>query len=228
MAIRVRASPLWAAEGMSSGPSGSSRRFPRRTATERIQAATATAIAATGYEQTTVEAIRSIAEVSPEVFDECFSDKAKEAVLAVEAASDQAMGECRLLAAAASSWPESIWAVLTVLTDWGVCEPAFAQLALVEVAKAGPEAVELMDSLIDTFGLFLSGGYRHARPQPLPVGSLDFEIGAEALAVAHRHVLYESPETLPTIRSELAKVVLSPFLGADEAERLIAEWVSAA
>lgn len=199
------------------------RRFPTPNAHERIHAATAAVIVRSGYEQASVDEICRIAEVAPEAFSEHFESKQQAVLSAVEAAADWVMGDCRAAVAAAPTWPDGVWSAACVFADCGACEPDFALLALVEMPKAGPQAAELMRSLIDTFCLFLSPGYRLACERALPAGSLDAAIGAEMLALLREHVRSDSPQTLPAIVPALVRGALTPFLGAATAQQFVAD-----
>jgi AcrR family transcriptional regulator len=223
MAMRGQAVPLLrAAEGALGGAAGRSRRFPTPNVHERIHAATAAEVAAVGYEQARIEAICAIAEISVETFHEHFPGKLEAVLCATEAIADHTMADCRAAFAAAHSWPEAVWAASKVFTEWGASEPAFARLAFVEMPKAGPPAVELMDSLIDAFALFLAPGYRVADERAIPAGSLDAEIGNDLLALLRERVLHESPhDTLLTITPELTRAALAPFLGEAAAARFV-------
>jgi AcrR family transcriptional regulator len=214
MAMKGRAGPLLrAAEGTHGGAAGRPRRFPTPNLHERIHAATAAEVAASGYEQARVESICATAEISADAFHGHFPGKLEAVLSAAEAIADHTMADCRAAFAAAQSWPEAVWAASTVFMEWGASEPAFSRLVFVEMLKAGPQAVELMDSLIDAFALFLAPGYRIVGERAIPAGSLDVQVGNELLALLREHVLRESPQTLPTIAPELTRVALAPFLG---------------
>jgi AcrR family transcriptional regulator len=227
MAMRGRAGPLLrAAEGTFGGAAGRARRFPTPNNHERIHAATAAEVAAVGYDQARVESICAIAEISVETFHEHFPGKLEAVLSAAEAIADHTMADCRAAFAAAQNWPEAVWATSGVFTEWGACEPAFARLAFVEMDKAGSQAEELMDSLIDAFALFLAPGYRVAGEREIPVGSLDAEVGHKLLALLREHVLRESPQTLAGIAPELTRVALTPFLGEATATRFVQQMVA--
>lgn len=228
MAMRDRAGPLLrAAEGTFGGGAGRARRFPTPNVHERIHAATAAEVAAVGYEHARVESICTIAEVSQETFHEHFPGKLEAVLSAAEAIADHTIADCRAAFAAAASWPEAVWSACAVFMEWGACEPEFSRLVFVEMEKAGPQAVELMDSLLDAFALFLAPGYRVAGKREIGAGSLDAEVGSQLLALLRDHVLRESPQTLPRIAPELTRVALAPFLGEavanDFVQRMVAQ-----
>jgi AcrR family transcriptional regulator len=198
------------------------RRFLTPNVHERIHAATAAVVARAGYEQASVKEICRLADVSPETFAEHFADKRQAVLSAVEAAADSVMGACHAAVAGARSWPEAVWLAALAFTDWGASEPDFCSLALIELVKAGPQADELLCSLVDAFCLFLAPGYELAGGS-LPAGSLDAAIGADLLALLRKHMRKDCAQTLPQLAPTLVRVALAPFLGAAEAQRFVAE-----
>jgi AcrR family transcriptional regulator len=210
------------------------KRFRTPHLREHIHAATAVAVAAAGYEQTSVQAICAIAEISPETFAGQFTGGKPEAVVgAVEEAFEQAMTDCQAAFEAAASWPEGVWAVICVLTDWCASEPAFAKLGLFEIKKADLGATKLADSMMDTLCLFLEPGYDLAGERLVPMLSLDGsiqslerKISADICAIVQKHLLREPPQTLPAIVPELARTALAPFLGPEATERFVAEQLA--
>lgn len=202
------------------------RRFPTPNTHERIHAATARAAAALGIGALTVEAICLEAGVSPDTFRSHFASAEEAAFSAVESGVDIVMADCRAAFAAAADWPEAIWNAFAVYLDYAACEPEFAKLAVVELLSAGPAGVELLHSLMDAFAIFLAPGYR-TWPGPAPEpGSLDDTVASEVLALLHDHIVHASPETLPTILPEVVRTTLTPFLGREEAERLVARQIA--
>jgi AcrR family transcriptional regulator len=226
MPIGGRVGPLRAAEGAHGGVRGRLRRFPTPNVHERIHAATADVVSARGYARAGVEEICAKAEVTPATFHEHFRGKDEAALSAVEALFDHIMADCWAASARFVDWPESVWAVLATLTDWGASEPALARLALVEMFEAGRPARDLMDSLMDAFCVFLAPGYELVDASRHPAGSLDAAVGSEMLAMLRGHLAHSSARTLPAIVPELTRSALAPFLGAAEAERFVAAKVA--
>lgn len=226
MPIGGRLGPLRAAEGAPGGIRGKLRRFPTPNVHERIHAATATVVSARGYEQAGVEEICAKAEVTPTIFHEHFRGKDEAVLSAVEAFFDHIMADCWAATTRCADWPESVWAVLATLTDWGASEPALARLALVEMFAAGRPAGDLMDSLMDAFCVFLAPGYEMVDASRHPPGSLDGVVGSEILAMLREHLAHSSARTLPAIVPELTRGALAPFLGSTEAELFVAAKVA--
>jgi AcrR family transcriptional regulator len=206
-----------------SGSAPNPRTFVAHNLHERIQAAAARAIAADGYEATTVRDICIEASISPEAFREHFKDKQEAAMSAIEAAVDQVMMDLRQTFKAAPTWPEAIWDTAGTAVDWMALEPAFARLAFVEMLNAGEAALELLQSLMDAFGMFLEPGYELV-PAKAPSRSLvDETVGNAVFGLLHEHIVREGPETIRVALPELVRAILTPFLGAEETNRFVAE-----
>jgi AcrR family transcriptional regulator len=215
----------------SDGVRGPRRRFQAPSPYVQIYAAIATAIARRGYKKATVKWICSLAGIPIELFQAHFKSKQQAVLETVEEFADRVIGDCTVAfeKAADNNWPWQIWAVSTVLTDWGACEPYLAYLAIVGMRDAGKPAQELMDELLDTFARFLQPGYEQFASKGLKQGSLDKEIGGQLLALLREHLQRRprhsrSPaRTLPSIAPDLARIALAPFIGEAEAERFVAE-----
>jgi AcrR family transcriptional regulator len=204
-------------------PHNPPRRFVTRNEHDQIQAAVARAIAAKGYEATTEEDICAEAHIALRVFHEHFPGKQEAAISALEAGADQRMAHCQEAFQLASTWPEAIWAACEAYTDWMANEPDFARLGLVEILAIGPPGRELLRSLLDAFALFLQPGYRFAPRDTPSARTVDESVADTIFGLLHGHVVEDSPETLPTIVPELARAVLTPFLGAERAEAFVAD-----
>jgi AcrR family transcriptional regulator len=212
-------------------PSGRSRRSPgeppraftAHNVHERIEAAAARAIAARGFQESTVQDICDEAQVSEKVFHEHFKDKQAVATSALEAAVDQMMMDLRETFKAAPTWPEAIWDTTVATLDWMVCEPAFTHLGLVGMLVAGEAGLELLQSLMDVFAMFLEPGYELAPAQASSRRLVDEAVANAVFALLRERVAREGLETVPEILSELVHTILTPFLGAQAASAFVAE-----
>jgi hypothetical protein len=139
----------------------------------------------------------------------------------MEAGVDRVMAECREAFRAESSWPEAIWAAFDVYTSWIADEPAFARLAIVELLNAGPPALELLQSLMDAFAIFLKPGYELASRRVGSQRLIDEKVANSVFGMLHEHIVRSSPETVPEIMPEIVRTILAPFLGS----RAAAEFV---
>jgi AcrR family transcriptional regulator len=183
--------------------------------------AVAQTIASKGYEVATVGDICAEAHISTRTFYEHFAGKQEAALSTVEAGVDKVMADCREAFRAAPSWPEAIWDTFDVYTEWVACEPTFSRLIFVEMLGAGPAALDLLQSLMDAFAMFLKPGYELA-PEGGPSRKLvDETVANGVFGLVHEYIVRESPQTAPTILPEIVRTILTPFLGT----RATAEFV---
>lgn len=198
----------------------SPRRFVVHNTHEQIQLATVRVVAAKGYQATSVRDICAEAHISARSFHEHFSSREEVVLTAVEAGVDQVMGEYRLASQRSESWPENVWDGMENLIDWIRAEPAFARTTIVELLAVGPPAIELLRSLMDSVALFLAPGYElidSAEP-----GLLDEAITGRLFELLHTHLAHHSSETIHELQPELVRAALTPFLGPQATEELIA------
>ncbi len=205
------------------GPGNQKREFVASSSHERIQAATARAIAAHGYEATTVQAICAEASVSEEVFHEHFSNKQTAAVSALEAAVDQVMEELRETFKAAPSWPEAIWDTTAVMLQCMVSEPTFAELGLVGMLMAGEAGLDLLTSLMDMFAMFLKPGYELAPELESSHRLTDEAVANAVFGRLHEHIVRDGTQTIPGLLPEIVRTILTPFLGPEAAGAFVAQ-----
>jgi AcrR family transcriptional regulator len=190
---------------------------------ERIEMATVRSIAAHGYEASTVEGICAEAEISQEVFHEHFKDKQEAAMSALETSVDHVMLDLREIFNAAPTWPEGIWDAIDAVLEWMVNEPAFARLAFVEMLAAGQAGLELLQSLMDAFAMFLEPGYLLA-PEQVPSKRLVDETVANAIfGLLHEHIVREGTDSIKKLLPEMVRRILTPFLGAEKAAAFVAQ-----
>jgi AcrR family transcriptional regulator len=190
---------------------------------ERIQSATARAIVAHGYAETTIEDICAEAQISQKVFYEHFKSKQDAAMSALETSVDQVMLELRETFNAASTWPEAIWDTTDAVLDWMVHEPVFTRLGLVEMLVAGEAALELLQSLMDAFAMFLEPGYKLAPEQASSKRLLDETVANAIFGLLHKHVVREGTENIQTLLPVIVRMAITPFLGAEQAAAFVAQ-----
>ncbi len=132
----------------------------------RLLEAAGRAVADKGYAATTIEDIVRGAGVSKKTFYEHFSDKLDCFLAAYEAASDELLAHVRAAQEAAAGgdatqpsttlkgsdpWLARTQAGIHAYLRWLAAEPALARVFLIEVAAAGPEALERRERLRDRY-----------------------------------------------------------------------------
>jgi AcrR family transcriptional regulator len=131
----------------------------------RLLEAVGAAVADKGYAATTIEDIVRGAGVSKKTFYEHFADKLDCFLAAYEAASDELLEHVRGAQDAAEDDPRgdsedggrgAAWLARTragihAYLRWLAAEPALARVFLIEIAAAGPEALERRERLRDRY-----------------------------------------------------------------------------
>jgi AcrR family transcriptional regulator len=204
-------------------PREAPRRFVVHNTHERLQLAAVHAVAAKSYQQASVRDICAEAHIPVETFYKHFSDKQEVFLTAVEAGLDQVMGYCQEAFRMAPTWPDGIWGALQACTDWAEHEPAFTLATTVELLAVGPDARELLRSLIDAFALFLEPGHNLLESDADVAHALDQSIGERVFELLYTHLSHTPPETLSTRVPEVARLALTPFLGPQATEEFIAQ-----
>jgi AcrR family transcriptional regulator len=118
----------------------------------RILEAIGRAVAEKGYAAATIDDVVRDAGVSKKTFYEHFSDKLECFLAAYEAASDELLDHVQAAQEAADGeWIDRTRAGIHAYLRWLAAEPALARVFLIEIAAAGPEALERRERLRDRY-----------------------------------------------------------------------------
>ena len=118
----------------------------------RLLEATGRAVADKGYAAATIDDIVRGAGVSKKTFYEHFADKLECFLAAYEAASDDLFEHVRAAQEGANAdWLARTRAGIHAYLRWLAAEPALARVFLIEIAAAGPEALERRERLRDRY-----------------------------------------------------------------------------
>ena len=104
-----------------------------------------------GYAAATIEDIVRGAGVSKKTFYEHFADKLDCFLAAYEAASDELFEHVRAAQDAEADWVDRTRAGIHAYLRWLAAEPALARVFLIEIAAAGPEALERRERVRDRY-----------------------------------------------------------------------------
>jgi AcrR family transcriptional regulator len=200
--------------------SESPRRFVVHNTYEQIQLAAVRVVAAKGYHATSVRDICTEAQISARTFHEHFSSKEDAVFSGVEAGVDHVMGFAQEVYKSSPTWPDAIWNGMHAYAEWTLHEPAFARTGIVELLSAGPSAVELVQSLMDAFSIFLKPGYELLDPSA--AGSLDQAVTQRFFEMLYLHFIERPAETVEPIVPDLVRTILTPFMGPEATEEFIA------
>ena len=117
----------------------------------RLLEATGRAVAEKGYAAATIDDIVRGAGVSKKTFYEHFPDKLGCFLAAYEAASDELLEHVRVAQDSAGDWVDRTRAGIHAYLRWLAAEPALARVFLIEIAAAGPEALEHREHVRDRY-----------------------------------------------------------------------------
>src|SRR5215208_5039904 len=117
----------------------------------RLLEAAGRAVAKKGYAATTIDDIVRGAGVSKKTFYEHFPDKLGCFLAAYESASDELLEHVRAAQDSEAAWVDRTRAGIHAYLRWLAAEPALARVFLIEVAAAGPQALERRERLRDRY-----------------------------------------------------------------------------
>jgi AcrR family transcriptional regulator len=165
----------------------------------RLLEAIGRAVAERGYAAATIDDVVRRAGVSKATFYEHFADKQDCFLAAYEAASEELLARVREAHASASDdWMERTRAGIHAYLRWLAADPALARVYLVEVAAAGPVALERREALRDRYAELV----RERRES-----DLSFEIFHAVVAAVDdlvvRHIREHGAEKLPELEPVL-------------------------
>jgi AcrR family transcriptional regulator len=188
---------------------------------ERLLDATARAMAEVGYAELTVRCLIDRAGVSRRTFYQLFEGKDA----CVFAAHERAFGRlskaivdaCRTQA----GWPDRVAAAVARALDFAVDSPDDAQLVVVachtasepKLASRGHAAHEKLADLLRT-------GRRQAEVAHTPPELTEQAVVGAAMAVVGARFLKGEVAGLPALGPELTQIILTPYLGDEEAHRV--------
>ena len=198
------------------------RAFHPRDERERLVAALAALIAARGYEGTTAALIASRAGVDLHAFDRYFAGKEDCLLAAWDACAEQGFNAAaEAFVATPGSWAEATHAALAALLEFATASADFASLVAV-LPYAGTRGLVHRDRSLDLFMEFLEPGYAEAGAPASGARTTSHMIAGSVFELIRCYAgagrFHELPDALP----EVTLIVLSPFVGREEAERIAA------
>jgi len=165
----------------------------------RLLEAVGRAVAERGYAGATIDDVVRGAGVSKATFYEHFADKEDCFLAAYEAASEELLLRVEEAQASEDDWLERTRAGIRAYLRWLAGDPALARVFLIEVAAAGPAALERRERLRDRYAELM-----HARgaPRELPP-EIRHAVVAAVDDVVVRHIRAQGAERLPALEPVL-------------------------
>lgn len=200
-----------------------SREFITRHQRSRIIAALAEEVMAQGYRAVTVADIVSRAGIARNTFYENFSSKEDCFLAAQEYAVDEALRRVVEAAGAVESWPDRVRAGLASFLHSVATEPALARTCFVEALSAGPAAVERYEHSLQAFvPLFRIGRKVSPQGDELPA-TLEETIVGGIFWIIYQRIVTGQTERIEALLPELIEFSLTPYVGAEAAQRTASE-----
>lgn len=203
------------------GRHGLPRSFVVSNQRERILDAVAEVVSMAGYAAMSVEDIVVTAGVSRRTFYDHFKGGKEEAFLAAyDAISEQLVGRVATALEEAETFPAGVAACLQAFLEFVASEPSFADMCIVEVLAAGPQAIQRRNNVMNAF----SGFIRNAAEDVLPPERRPPAITSETIVggiyeVVYARILDGKVRELPELLPDLAYGMMLPYLGPQSAQR---------
>lgn len=210
-------------ERLPRGRHGLSPEFVARNQRERLITGLTQTLFEVGYQKTTVSLIGQRAAVSKSDFykhfeskDECFY-AAYEA--AVERVRERVGGACAT--AGDRPWAIRVREGIVALVMLFAADPALASITLVEGLRAGPGVYDRYQSAVDSFVPLLRDGAPTAPDGEAAPAATDEAVVGGIASLLGRRVLAGEAERLEELLPDVLEFVLSPYIGASEARRIV-------
>jgi AcrR family transcriptional regulator len=181
---------------------------------EQILRALAAAAGERGYPAVTIADIAARASISQATFYSHFAGKQAALVAAIDSAGSQMLAVAMPAARRTEGWPHTIRAAFGGALAFCASEPQLARLAVVEINAAGPAAFEQRDRRLEAFLSLMEPGFA-AAPDVKPEMA-EVILGA-VWRLVYRKIVEGSPEDLPQVAPVATYMLLSPFIGSEEA-----------
>lgn len=208
------------------GRHGLPREFIAQNQRERIITALVDTVAERGYNATTVAHITKAASVSRRTFYEHFADKEACFLAAYDMVADHIRDSMRAAAESFSEWPQQVRAALATMLRFLAAEPELARLCMVEPVAAGGEIAARHRASMQGFVEILKAGRpEHSGERPLPEATEATLVGG-IVSLIVREISAGNAEQLEKLLPDLVELILAPYLGIEEAERLAREEVA--
>jgi AcrR family transcriptional regulator len=217
--------------GKSTAPAGSTPRLPagrhglprefiEQNQRERIITALVDTVAERGYNATTVAHITKAASVSRRTFYEHFGDKEACFLAAYDMVADHIRSSMRSAADAFEEWPQKVRAALATMLRFLAAEPELARLCMIEPVAAGGEIATRYRASMQGFVEILKAGRpERSGERPLPEVTEETLVGG-IVSLIVREIGAGRSEELEKLLPDLVELILAPYLGSEEAERL--------
>ena len=183
----------------------------------RLLEAVGRAVAERGYAGATIDDVVRGAGVSKQTFYDHFADKEDCFLAAYETASEELFERVREAHESHDDWLDRTRAGIVAYLRWLAADPALARVYLVEVAAAGPHALERREALRDRYAELMRERRVDGQPR-LPIEVFHAVVAAVDDVVV-RHIREHGAEELPALEPVLLYLQTALLAGPDAAAK---------
>jgi AcrR family transcriptional regulator len=181
----------------------------------RILVGVAEVVADKGYAAMSVEDIVRRSGVSRRTFYDQFRDKRSAFFASFDAINEQVLAATTAAFASTDHWPEQVRRGLAKLLGTLADEPAFARMAFLEMAMAGPDGLRRLEASIAGFQTLLVPGETMAK-EPVPA-EVPHMIGAAIAELVRRHAVRDDMASVSRSLPAAVYLCLVPYIGPSRA-----------
>lgn len=203
------------------GRHGLPRSFVASNQRERLLEATAAVTARLGYADTTVADIHTEAGVSRKTFYEHFSNKEDVFLAAYDEISKRLLDHVEAALGRATSFEAGVTGCLQAFLEFVASEPTFAQMCIVEVLSAGPEALERRNKTMQAFAQLVERGAALGVPDATAPALTAQTIVGGIYEVVYSRLVENRTGELPALLPDLTFAVMLPYAGPAAAQKAL-------
>ncbi len=189
---------------------------------EHVLGAATEVFAKRGYQGTTIDHLAAAARVGVGSFYALFDGKEDCFLQAYDRIVSTASAQLAAALPRDAPWPERVCVALRVSLELIAAEPLRARIVLVEVQTAGSSALARYQATLDELiALLRHGRALSPRAAELPVTLEEANVSGLAWLL-HQQLVMGEVGVVEQLYPDLAGILLEPYLGQAEIERLIA------
>jgi AcrR family transcriptional regulator len=186
---------------------------------ERLVAAVAPVMAAEGYANLTVKDLIDRAGVSRRTFYQLFDDKL-DCVFAAHHAAFSRLNSIIVDACAGErKWTEGVAAAIGGALEFAVASPDEARLILISSQASEPKLARRGRASHDQLAALLRSGRARQQSESSPLPLVEQATVAAAMSLIGDCLIADETDRLPELAPELVQMVLTPYVGEEEARR---------
>jgi AcrR family transcriptional regulator len=187
---------------------------------ERLLAAAAAAVAEHGHSSLTVQHVVARAGMSRSTFYEHFENKHACVLAAYSAAFDRLLSVITRACASRQEWPEGAAAAICAALDFTTESSTQAGLLVSNALATDPQFAPSVVATQDHLAALLRTGREHCTGLPATLDLTEQALVGATMAIVAGRLMNDELDRIPQLKPELVELILTPYIGKDEARRL--------